>query len=66
MRELATIQTYPHDYEFCGPIMALNNVKFNFQYRQVGNSVPLLLAKAIGEAIIKQLRMTQIAVIAAR
>lgn len=64
VRELATIQSYPHDYEFCGPIMALNNVKFNFQYRQVGNSVPVLLAKAIGEAIIRQLQKTPIEVIA--
>ena len=43
---------------------ALNNVKFNFQYRQVGNSVPVLLAKAIGEAIIRQLQKTPIEVIA--
>lgn len=55
VRELATLQTYPTDYVFCGPIMALNSSKFHFQYRQVGNSVPVLLARAIGEAIIKQL-----------
>jgi DNA (cytosine-5)-methyltransferase 1 len=66
VRELATIQTYPHDYEFCGPIMALNNAKFNFQYRQVGNSVPVLLAKAIGDAIVRQLQLKQVAAIAAR
>jgi len=54
VREFATLQTYPTDYVFMGPRMALNYVKFNFQYRQIGNSVPVLLAKAIGTAILKQ------------
>lgn len=56
VREMAALQTYPHDYVFKGPIMALNYVKFNFQYRQVGNSVPAILAKAIGESIIRQVQ----------
>jgi DNA (cytosine-5)-methyltransferase 1 len=56
VREVATLQTFPADYVFKGPIMALNYVKFQFQYRQVGNAVPVLLAKAIGEAILEQLR----------
>jgi DNA (cytosine-5)-methyltransferase 1 len=56
VRELATLQSYPVDYVFKGPIMALNNVKYHFQYRQVGNSVPVVLAKAIGSAILKQIR----------
>jgi len=56
VRELATLQSYPVDYVFKGPIMALNNVKYQFQYRQVGNSVPVLLAKAIGSAILTQIR----------
>jgi DNA (cytosine-5)-methyltransferase 1 len=56
VRELATLQTFPTDYVFHGPVMALNSSKFHFQYRQVGNAVPVLLAKAIGEAIIGQLR----------
>jgi DNA (cytosine-5)-methyltransferase 1 len=60
VRELATIQTYPTDYTFCGPIMALNNVKFNFQYRQVGNSVPVLVGKALGESIINQLERVRV------
>jgi DNA (cytosine-5)-methyltransferase 1 len=55
VRELATIQTYPYDYVFYGPIMGLNSSKFHFQYRQVGNSVPVLLAKALGEEILRQL-----------
>lgn len=56
VRELATLQSYPVDYVFKGPIMALNNVKYHFQYRQVGNSVPILLAKAIGSTILKQIK----------
>lgn len=59
VREMAALQTYPNDYVFKGPIMALNYVKFNFQYRQVGNSVPVLLAKAIGKSIIKQLQRVE-------
>jgi len=56
VRELATLQTYPTDYVFCGPIMGLNNSKFHFQYRQVGNSVPVLLAEKMGGVIIRQIR----------
>jgi DNA (cytosine-5)-methyltransferase 1 len=56
VREMAALQSFPNDYVFKGPIMAMNYVKFNFQYRQVGNAVPVLLAKAIGESIIKRLR----------
>jgi len=55
VRELATLQSYPTDYVFKGPIMGMNFVKFQFQYRQVGNSVPVLLAKAIGKAILNQI-----------
>lgn len=40
-RELATIQSFPIDYEFCG-----NNSSI---YRQIGNAVPPLLAKAVAE-----------------
>ncbi len=60
VREVATIQTFPTDYVFKGPIMALNYVKFQFQYRQVGNAVPVLLAKAIGTSILEQLRSVEI------
>ena len=40
-RELATVQSFPLDYEFVG-----NNSSI---YRQIGNAVPPLLAKAVAE-----------------
>lgn len=40
-RELATVQSFPLDYEFVG-----NNSSV---YRQIGNAVPPLLAKAVAE-----------------
>jgi DNA (cytosine-5)-methyltransferase 1 len=44
-REAARIQTFPDDYVLTGPQ--------NPWYAQVGNAVPVKLAKAIGEAIMK-------------
>lgn len=55
VRELATLQSFPTNYVFCGPRMAMNYVDFMFQYRQVGNAVPPLLAKRIGEFLQKEL-----------
>lgn len=52
VRELAALQTFPNDYVFKGPFNAPNNSPLSFQYRQVGNSVPVLMAKAIGESLI--------------
>jgi DNA (cytosine-5)-methyltransferase 1 len=43
VREYARIQTFPDDYEFKGNIAS--------KYRQIGNAVPVELAKAIGESI---------------
>lgn len=40
-RELATIQSFPLDYAFYGGISSV--------YRQIGNAVPPLLAKAVAE-----------------
>ena len=44
-REAARIQTFPDDYVFTGAL--------NSWYAQIGNAVPVKLAKAIGEGIIK-------------
>jgi DNA (cytosine-5)-methyltransferase 1 len=45
IREYARIQTFPDDYIFIGSI--------NSQYKQIGNAVPVELAKHMGEAIKK-------------
>lgn len=47
VRENARIQTFPDDWIFCG--------KLSEQYKQVGNAVPVNLAKEIGNQIRKAL-----------
>jgi DNA (cytosine-5)-methyltransferase 1 len=47
IREYARIQTFPDDWAFQG---AMNQV-----YRQIGNAVPVNLAKAIGRQLVKSL-----------
>ncbi len=44
IREYARIQTFPDDYKFYGSI--------NTQYKQIGNAVPVNLAKEIGYSIV--------------
>jgi len=44
-REAAAIQSFPNDFIFDGTITQ--------QWRQIGNAVPPLLGKAIGNAILK-------------
>ncbi|MGZ8212898.1 MAG: DNA cytosine methyltransferase [Methylosarcina sp.] len=46
IRESATIQTFPLDFEFIG--------RMNSCYRQVGNAVPVLFAQRLGEQLGKQ------------
>lgn len=48
IRESARIQSFPDDWEFVGSIAN--------QYKQIGNAVPVLLAKEIGLEIIKALK----------
>lgn len=43
IREYARIQTFPDDYVFCGSVSS--------RYRQIGNAVPVELARRVGVAI---------------
>jgi DNA (cytosine-5)-methyltransferase 1 len=45
IRESATIQTFPEDFEFIG--------QMNSCYRQIGNAVPVQFAKLLGEELLR-------------
>jgi DNA (cytosine-5)-methyltransferase 1 len=45
IRESATIQTFPEDFEFIG--------QMNSCYRQIGNAVPVRFAKLIGLELVR-------------
>jgi DNA (cytosine-5)-methyltransferase 1 len=45
VREYARIQTFPDDWTFCGSVSQ--------QYKQIGNAVPVNMAKEIGYSIIQ-------------
>lgn len=47
VRESAIIQTFPLDFEFSGGLMSM--------YRQIGNAVPVKLARAFGTSVVKTL-----------
>jgi DNA (cytosine-5)-methyltransferase 1 len=53
IREQATIQTFPLDFEFSGSM--------NSCYRQVGNAVPVLFAKQLGKMLPKNLKIKEAA-----
>lgn len=48
-KEAAAIQTFPRDMIFCGDLTS--------KYKQIGNAVPVLLGKAVGESVRKALEI---------
>ncbi len=54
-REGARLQSFPDDFVFEGMRTKMSWEKGLSQYQQIGNAVPVLMAKAIGDCIVKQL-----------
>lgn len=54
-REGARLQSFPDDFIFEGMRTKMSWEKGLSQYQQIGNAVPVLLAKAIAESLIEQL-----------
>lgn len=54
-REGARLQSFPDDFIFEGMRTKMSWEKGLSQYQQIGNAVPVLLAKAIGECVINLL-----------
>lgn len=50
VREAARLQSFPDGFVFCGTM--------NPAFRQIGNAVPPLLAKAVAESVLEQLACT--------
>ena len=51
LREAAALQTFPDEYIFSGSVQEIG--------RQIGNAVPVLLAKVMGEYILRAVRKTK-------
>lgn len=54
-REGARLQSFPDDFFFEGMRTKMSWEKGLSQYQQIGNAVPVLLAKAIAESVVEQL-----------
>jgi DNA (cytosine-5)-methyltransferase 1 len=55
IREYARIQTFDDDYDFIGSI--------NSQYKQIGNAVPVELAKHMGKALLSVIEKREVTVL---
>lgn len=58
VRELATLQSFPLDWEFCGVRLDSYSSKRKTtmtQFGQVGNAVPPMLAEAVAKAVLSQI-----------
>ena len=55
-REGARLQSFPDDFVFEGRRTKMSWEKGLSQYQQIGNAVPVLLAKAIADSVVEQLK----------
>ncbi len=55
-REGARLQSFPDDFVFEGMRTKMSWEKGLSQYQQIGNAVPVLLAKAIADSVVEQLK----------
>ena len=58
-REGARLQSFPDDFIFEGMRTKMSWEKGLSQYQQIGNAVPVLLAYAIANSVISQLKNTK-------
>jgi DNA (cytosine-5)-methyltransferase 1 len=58
VREMARIQSFPDDFEFVGKVTTGGSMRAYEvpQYTQVGNAVPPLLARTVGEGLVRLLK----------
>ncbi|MGB1048945.1 MAG: DNA cytosine methyltransferase [Rhodothermales bacterium] len=52
VRESASVQTFPLDFEFTGSL--------NSMYRQIGNAVPVLFARLLAESVLEAFETTEV------
>jgi DNA (cytosine-5)-methyltransferase 1 len=52
VREYARIQSFPDDWDFCGTVSE--------QYKQIGNAVPVEMARRVGVELVKALQTSEV------